>query len=232
MQRNRQAELMDDPNLDSDLHSKALRGLERLNIFSFTANHLWQQLQYFYAHNKSSKIRVLDLATGSGDIPVILAKHASRSGLPFEFVGADISPTAVHFANDRTSQANVSVSFVELDVLSEAIPKDFDVIITSLFTHHLDPIQVIDLLAKMRIATKQYVIVNDLIRSEFSLLLVWLATRLLSKSKIVHHDGPASVKAAYTMQEMENMATQAGLVNYKIHHCFPCRQLLVWRKPI
>jgi 2-polyprenyl-3-methyl-5-hydroxy-6-metoxy-1,4-benzoquinol methylase len=228
--QNRQAELMDDPNLDPLLHEEALRGLENLNFFSLTGNDIWRRLKKFTVHNPSSTIRVLDLATGGGDIPLMLAKKANRAGLSFEFVGADISPTAIRLANERVKKENISVSFMELNVLEQDIPSGFDIIMTSLFTHHLDPMQVIDLLVKMRVATKQFVLINDLIRSEFNLALVSLATRLLSKSKIVHYDGPASVRAAYTINEMRDMAEQAGLNNYKIYHSFPCRQLLVWEK--
>ncbi len=230
MLRTRRAELMDDPNLDPLLHSEALRGLAQLNFFSFTGNEIWQQLKIFSEHNRSQAIRVLDLATGGGDIPIMLAKRARCAGLNFEFVGADISPTAVRFANERATKEKASVSFLELNVLNQNIPQGFDVIMTSLFTHHLDPMQVIDLLVKMRSATNQLVLVNDLIRGAFSLTIVSLATKILSNSKIVHHDGPASVRASYTIDEMRDMAKQSGLDNCIIHHSFPCRMLLVWRK--
>lgn len=229
--RTRRAELMDDPNLDPQLHSEALQGLAQLNFFSLTGNGIWRQLRNFAAQNPLQTLRVLDLATGGGDIPIMLAKQARCAGLNFEFVGADISPTAVQFAKDRAKNEKASVSFLELNVLNQNIPQDFDVIMTSLFTHHLDPAQVIDLLIKMRSATKQFVLVNDLIRNAFSLAIVSLATKILSNSKIVHHDGPASVRAAYTIDEMKDMAIQSGLDKCVVHHSFPCRMLLVWRKP-
>ena len=230
--RIRRDELMDNPNLDPVLHREALLGLERLNLFSFTPNTIWRQLRSFYRHNQLRTIRVLDLATGGGDTPIILSKLAQKAELPFEFTGADISATAISFARNKAEKENANVSFIELDILNSEIPPSFDVIMTSLFTHHLDPAQVIDLFIKMRNATKQFLLVNDLIRSRFSLSLVWLATRVLSNSKIVHYDGPASVEAAYTVGEMNDMAHTAGLNGCIIRHCFPCRQLLIWEKAI
>ena len=232
LRRIRRAELMDDPDLDPIAHAKALRGLEQLNRFSFTTNTLWQQLQSFYLQKRSAKLRVLDLATGGGDIPIILAKQAQKYGLPFEFTGADISATAINFARLKAKDENALVSFIELDILNSEIPAGYDVIMTSLFTHHLDPPQIINLLIKMRIATKQFLLVNDLVRSRLSLGLVWLGTRILSNSKIVHFDGPASVEAAFTLEEMGEMAQKAGLNNYVIHASFPCRQLLKWTKSV
>ncbi len=223
---------MDDPNLDPLLHNQALQGLRNLNFFSLIGSAIWRQLQNISDQYPLQTIRVLDLATGGGDIPILLAKQASYRKRKFEFVGADISPTAIKFANYRAKEDNVPVSFIELDVLEQNIPQCFDVVMTSLFTHHLDPAQVINLLVKMRIATKKVLIVNDLIRSEFSLVLVSLATKILSNSAIVQHDGPASVRASYTMTEMKDMAEQAGLDNCIICYSFPCRQLLMWRKSI
>jgi 2-polyprenyl-3-methyl-5-hydroxy-6-metoxy-1,4-benzoquinol methylase len=230
--RHRKAELMDDPALDPILHSEALRGLEQLNVYSFCAESLWQQLQKFYLEKNCSHVRVLDLASGGGDIPIRLAKKAKQAGLSFEFVGADISATAIDFARHKAQSNNIPIQFMQLDALKETIPEGFDVIMTSLFTHHLDPADVIILLTKMRRATKQMVFVNDLIRSEFSMALVWLCAKILSRSPIVQHDGPTSVEAAYTTTEMREMAIKAGLNYCVIHPWLFCRQLLIWEKPI
>ena len=80
-------------------------------------------------------------------------------------------------------------------------------------------------------AAERLVLVNDLNRSRFNLGLVTTASRLLTRSRIVHHDGPASVRAAFTMAEALQLAVQAGLANAEVAPQFPCRWLLKWRKP-
>lgn len=232
LSRNRVAELMDNPELDPGSHAEALRGLERLNLVSTSADLLWTELKKFspkYAPGKP--IRVLDLATGGGDIPIGLYKRAQTFNRPFEFVGADISSTAIDYAKSNALKEDAAISFVQFDALSSALPGGIDVVMTSLFTHHLDPDQVIDLLKRMRDSTAQLVLVNDLVRSELSLALVWLATRIFSRSPIVQYDGPVSVRASYTIAEMKAMAEQAGLNGCFVKSCPPCRQLLVWRRP-
>jgi 2-polyprenyl-3-methyl-5-hydroxy-6-metoxy-1,4-benzoquinol methylase len=226
--RTRLQELMDNPNLEAHSHAEALRGLEQLNILSGSAGSIWTQLKSCTNFEPSKPIKVLDIATGGGDIPIKLWKYAHKARRNFEITGADISPTAISLAKVRAQEQNVPVSFIELDALSEDLPTGFDAIITSLFIHHLDPPQVISLLGKMRKAARRLVIVNDLIRSNVSLALVWLATRVCSQSKIVRYDGPASVRGAYTIAEMRNMAAQAGLNNCSVHLDIRCRQLLVW----
>ncbi len=231
LSRIRVAELMDDPNLDPASHEEALRGLERLNILSSSASSIWARLKASSIAKTSGPVKVLDVATGSGDIPIQLWKYSKKAGNNFEFTGADISSTAISLAKLKAQEGNIPVSFIKLDVLNEVFPAGFDVIITSLFTHHLDPPQVIGLFDKMRDSAKHLVIVNDLIRSNIALSLVWLATRVCSRSKIVHYDGPASVRGAYTVDEMKGMAASAGLTNCSVHLNLFCRQLLVWTRP-
>jgi 2-polyprenyl-3-methyl-5-hydroxy-6-metoxy-1,4-benzoquinol methylase len=230
--RKRLAELMDDPNLDALSHAEALSGLEQLNIFSLSASSIWAELKKF-SHVESSKpVRVLDIATGGGDIPIQLWKYAQAANRNFEFIGADISATAINLAEARAHQENIPVTFMRLDALNDGIPSGFDVIITSLFTHHLDPADVQKLFERMHESAGHLVIVNDLVRSSISLLLVWLATRIFSRSKIVHYDGPVSVRAAYTVPEMREMAQAAGLDNCSIYRYLYCRQILVWKRSI
>lgn len=230
--RTRVAELMDDPALDPAKHREALRGLERLNILSGSASSIWTHLNKRVNFTTSRPLKVLDIATGSGDIPIKLWQYAEQNGGNIEFTGADISATAIGLAKLKVQKKNIPVSFIELDVLNDVLPVGFDVIITSLFTHHLDPPQVIGLLKKMQSSAGQLVIVNDLIRSNVSLAMVWLASRFCSRSEIVHFDGPASVRGAYTANEMKEMAVRAGLNNCSIHSYLLCRQLLVWKRPL
>jgi hypothetical protein len=46
----------------------------------------------------------------------------------------------------------------------------------------------------------------------------------------VHSDGPISVEAAFTVDEMKAMARQANLHGAKISRCWPARMLLEWNK--
>ena len=81
----------------------------------------------------------------------------------------------------------------------------------SLFLHHLDNDSVVSLLANMEAAARRLVLVNDLSRSRFNFVGVWLATRLLTRSRIVRFDGPASVRSAFTPAEAIALAARAGL---------------------
>lgn len=230
--RKRVPELMDDPTLDYSSHAEALRGLERLNFVSTSAASLWAQIKPLTQQGKlqSTPLRILDIATGGGDIPAALLKAAAFDGVEIEIVGSDLSQSSIKYASEHALKKQVSIDFVQLDALNDDLPQNFDVVMTNLFTHHLDPPDVIKLLTKMSRAAKQMVLVNDLVRSEISYALVWLGTRLLSRSPIVQYDGPVSVQGSFTGAEFLQMAQEAGLRGCKIKPCPPCRQILIWQR--
>ena len=226
MQRVRVPELMDDPNLAPDAHHQALAGLARINALTRSANLLWPTIRDL----TNGKLTVLDIATGSGDIPLQLWKRAKRYGLPLAVSGCDISATAVETARAKASVAGANIDTFLHDVLHDPLPTDYDVVTCSLFLHHLDPPDVVEILRKMMRAAKTMVIVTDLVRSRTSYSLVWIASHLLSRSRIVRFDGPVSVRAAYTIREMQQMAAEAGMTGVIVENCFPCRMRLSWSK--
>jgi 2-polyprenyl-3-methyl-5-hydroxy-6-metoxy-1,4-benzoquinol methylase len=219
----RVAELMDDPGLDPARHAHALEGLARLNKASFGAKHLWDEIVRVAKTNSTDKLRFLEIASGGGDVLLELAKRAEKAGLKLEITGSDLSPTAVALAQQKFSKINPKVNFIAMDALNDNFPASFDIVSTSLFTHHLDSDQLALLLRKMYGAATRCVIISDLERSRLNLALVWMATRVLTQSEVVHYDGPVSVRAAYTASEFLQLAADAGLKNASIKRVFPCR---------
>lgn len=222
---------MDNPELPQAEHQLALAGLARLNRWSRGDAGLWQSLQAEARQNAPLPLRVLDIATGSGDLPIRLAQRARSARLPIHFSACDWSPTALEVASHAANEAQIAIQFFQLDAVLDAIPSDFDVIMVSLFLHHLSDDQIVPLLAKLGRATRSLVLVNDLVRSWWNLGAVYLASRLLSRSAVVHFDGPVSVQAAFTKAELIDLADQAGLTNAAVRSQFPARWQLVWRKP-
>ena len=221
---------MDQPGLDSTQHEQALHGLARINWISLSDGILWKPIRRLAEEKRNQPLRVLDIATGGGDVPIRLHRRAVRAGLPITFAGVDFSATAVEYARQQARIGNDAVDFFQLDALNLPLPADHDVIISSLFLHHLDADQAVDLLRRMGQAARSMVLINDLVRSRMGYLLAYFGTRLLSRSKVVHFDGPQSVRAAFTIAETRQMAEQAGLKDASISWQWPCRFLLQWRR--
>jgi SAM-dependent methyltransferase len=228
--RRRQPERMDQSGLDQAVHSQALRGLRRINRFSSSAWILWPEIARLARTEKERRIRVLDLATGGGDVPISLAHRARRAGLEIGIEGCDISPTAIGFAARAAHAAGVPVRFFQLDALNEPLPEGFDVVTCCLFLHHLADQDAARLLGAMAGAARSTVLVNDLLRSRVGYWLAWTGCRLLSRSPIVHHDGPISVRAAFRAEEVRALAERARLEGVRLERRWPCRFLLSWSR--
>jgi 2-polyprenyl-3-methyl-5-hydroxy-6-metoxy-1,4-benzoquinol methylase len=221
---------MDDPALDPAMHRRALAGLSRLNRISRSSAILWSAIADL-APSAPGPLRVLDVATGSGDLPIALARMARARGQSIHLAACDRSEVAVDTARRSADRAGVEIDFFAHDALEQTLPAGFDVVISSLFLHHLTQSQAIALLRAMAQAAGRRVVVNDLLRSRMNLITVMLASRLVTTSHVVHVDGPLSVRAAFTLSEARELARSAELVNARVQSRFPARFLLIWDKP-
>jgi 2-polyprenyl-3-methyl-5-hydroxy-6-metoxy-1,4-benzoquinol methylase len=228
--RHLQPEIMDQPELDADEHLGALRGLARIHWWTNSAGILWGPIRRL-ASAGGPPLRVLDLATGGGDVPLRLWRRAVRSGVALEVAGCDLSPRAVDCARGNARRQGAPVTFFPLDALAAPLPTDFDVLCCSFFLHHLPADQAVELLRRMTAAARRLVLVHDLVRGLPGFLLAVVGTRLLSRSRVVHNDGPRSVEGAFTPAEVRDLARQAGLREAQVVERFPCRLLLTWERP-
>ena len=138
----------------------------------------------------------------------------------------DLSPTAIAEAR----RLHPEIEFFVHDAVHVALPSGFDVVTCSLFLHHLGPEEGVALLANMEHAARHLVLVNDLARSRWNFMGVWLACRLLTRSRVVRFDGPASVRSALTPEEARTLAERAGLSGARVQRRFPARFLLAWER--
>lgn len=227
-ERRREPEIMDQPDLDAGLHEGALCGLERINRWSGSARLLWPSIRQCALAAPGSRLRILDIATGAGDVPIRLWRKSRRAGLPLQVEGCDRSPRAVAHATRRAAQAGAEVRFFDWDALSGPLPERYDVVVCSLFLHHLAEEDALRLLRHMAATARRLLLVSDLRRSRGGMVFAYLGTRLLSASPVVHVDGPRSVAAAFTCAEARELAQRAGLEGTLVRQRWPYRLLLRW----
>jgi len=210
--RHVESELMDSPTLGREPHRLALCGLARINAVSRSATAIWSVLW-----------RVLDLACGGGDIDVELRRVAGREAIDLEVDGCDVSEQALQLARERSP----GTRFIQWDALAGDLPDGYDAIVSNLFLHHVSRHHVVGLLQRMSEAAP-VIVVNDLTRGKAAYAAAYVGTRLLSRSPIVHVDGPRSVRAAFTVEEARSLAREAGLTGARVTTTFPWRWLLDW----
>jgi 2-polyprenyl-3-methyl-5-hydroxy-6-metoxy-1,4-benzoquinol methylase len=228
-QRCRQSEIMDQPGLSPAEHAAALRGLARLNLFG-SAGVLWPSLAALARRMAARPLRVIDFATGGGDIPVRLWKRARTSGISMEIEGCDVNPFAVQLANKAADKAGANIRFFVHDAVRGEPLRGYDAAICSTFLHHLDETEAIEFLSQMA-TTAPLVLVNDLERSIANYAMVYSASRVVTRSAVVHVDGLRSVAAAFTLAEVKHLAERAGLGGASVKRRWPCRYLLKWERP-
>src|SRR3954463_7827787 len=100
--RKLQPEIMDGPGLDPNEHHRALEAIARVNLISNSARILWPPVRDLCRERQKAgdarPVRLLDIATGGGDVPSRLWRTARRRGLSLEVAGCDFSPLAVEHA--------------------------------------------------------------------------------------------------------------------------------------
>jgi 2-polyprenyl-3-methyl-5-hydroxy-6-metoxy-1,4-benzoquinol methylase len=221
---------MDQPGLDPREHIRALDGLGRINLVSRSIAPLWPHVVHAAGLVSGRPLRVLDLACGGGHLGIALARRARRTGRPLHLHGCDMSPAALAYARRLAETHRVDASFETLDVVRDPLPGGFDVVLASLFLHHLGDEDAALMLRSMAAAAGSTVIVSDLRRSRLGRLFAWVGCRILSRSSIVRVDGARSVRAAFTVDEARALAGRAGLAGARLSVHWPQRWMLVWAR--
>jgi len=177
-------------------------------------------------------VTVLDVGAGAADIPVTLVRWARRAGRRMRVFALDRDSATLNYAR-RHAAAYPEIAFVQGDALALPVPPgSVDVVISALTLHHLQSEEALRYLSEIDAAARLGWVVNDLVRGRAAHGLVWLLTRLLSRSAVARHDGPLSVLRSYTPSEVAVLCEKAGLFDVRVvHHALFLRQCAVRTKP-
>lgn len=219
---------MDDPELEHGRHLQALTALRRVNRVSFGAARLWAEVRRVHEAT-GGPVRVLDLACGGGDLLAAVARRAEIRSIPVEVHGCDVSAVAVA-ETLRAGQASSTVDAFRLDVLNDPLPEDYDVITASLFLHHLERGEAVALLKRMAAATRHSLFVQDLRRTRAGYALAWIGLHTLTRSDVARRDGLVSVCSAFTLAEVHDLCSEAGIPDARIGRAWPQRFTVLWER--
>lgn len=228
-------EVMDQPGLDLSLHHQALAALRRVNWLSRTADSLWPAIVALARERQAAgdltPLTLLDVACGGGDVVLRLAHRARLAGISLQIRGCDISETAIRFAQKQTSQkGETGSSFFVHDILTAPLPDAYDIVTCTLFLHHLEGPQAGQLLRNLAAAARKLVLVSDLRRTRLGFWMAHLVARVVTRSPVVRVDGPLSVAAALSLEEVDHLAKSCGWTGFTLRRVWPERFLLTWKK--
>ncbi|SDM26262.1 methyltransferase domain-containing protein [Pedobacter antarcticus] len=226
-ERSTQKEIMDNFALPPQEIDPVLRELEIINKLLGGFSVFYNAFKYIKLDNGD---RICDWGCGGGDSLRVLHKYFSTKQLKLNFIGIDATPAAIAFAN-RTHEKISNIQFRKADVLEEEFrPDEFDVVISSLFTHHFDNDEWVNLIGRMMFSAKKAVVINDLHRHWLAYHSIGILTRLFSKSPMVQHDSKLSVLRSFRKKELEMLLQRANVKNYRIKWMWAFRwQVIIYK---
>jgi ubiquinone/menaquinone biosynthesis C-methylase UbiE len=208
--RTDEEELMDRPGHDPAVLADNLTDLHLVNRWVGGAKLTLEALERLVPASAAGPLRILDVGAGGADIARVIAGWARRRSRSALVVAADLSHEILSIAaRHRRSRG---LRFAVGDALRLPFADgQFDVAVSSLMLHHLRPSAAVAALREMRRVARLGVVVNDIVRWWPGVWGAWLMARLFSGNPLTLHDGPLSVRRAYTRAELRDLAARAGL---------------------
>lgn len=168
------------------------------------------------------KVFWLDVAGGSGFVAGSVCHALAETGLELEAVILDRAANHMNGNHPAICGDALSLPFAD---------RSFDAVGCSLFAHHLEPAEIARFAREgLRVARHAFFI-HDLVRNPLHLALAYAGLPLY-RSRLTRHDAPASVRRAYTVNEMREMLRSAGADNVEITTHFLFRMGAIAWKPI
>ena len=156
-----------------------------------------------------------------------MAKISARQKQQAVFTGIDANPHIVGYAEEHCKDW-ANIHFETLNIFdTEFQEKQFDVIHCCLFLHHFSNEQLVGLFRQFKKQARVAIIVNDLQRHVLAYHAIKSITRWFSKSYMVRNDAALSVARGFTRQELRDIMTEAGILNYSLQWKWAFRWKLV-----
>ncbi len=204
-------ELMDTEPVDAADFGACLRDLATVNVLTRAyAPTLGFMRDVCRRRASTAPLRVVDIGGGSGDGLRVIERWARRRRLALDFVSLDLNPHA-RAAGERASGPDSRIRFVTADLFAWVPAEPVDLVISSLFAHHLDDDGVVRFLRVMERTARLGWFVNDLHRHPvpFAAFRTW--SRFAGWHRFVRHDGPVSVGRAFRRADWVALIGRAGI---------------------
>jgi ubiquinone/menaquinone biosynthesis C-methylase UbiE len=218
-------ELLDASSHDPAELGQSLDQVAQVNRWLGGRRSAWLALEPLLTSGRP--LEVLDIGTGSADIPLDLHRRARRAGLQLHVTATDAHPQMLDIARERTAGTTIDVRHAD----ALALPfhdAAFDVVLLSLTLHHFETDAQRQVLREARRVARRAVVINELERCRAN---YWgaraLAGTLWRGNRLTRHDGPLSVLRAFTPKELMAAAQDAGLRVASVERRFFFRLVLV-----
>ncbi len=202
-------EKMDAPDADPAEVARTVKYIDfthrALGGYRVIQNGLLSLLQGF---PKGSRVRILDVGCGAGYQLKYLLSNKNLKNWQCEFTGMDLSADSIAEAQSLLPDSGVKF------VCRNALDADFDyasydIVICSLFLHHLSDEQISQLL-RLWNKSNVHVLINDLHRSPMAWILFRMFALLTAAPAMARYDGALSVRKGFSRKELLDFCRDAG----------------------
>ncbi|MBW1988000.1 MAG: methyltransferase domain-containing protein [Deltaproteobacteria bacterium] len=205
--RTNKPENLDKPEVPAKKKQSIVQGLHRLNQAYFSYHRFVRILAPVVreVHARTGRAaRVLELASGSGEFTLALARLAAKKKLPLSITGSDYIPEYVAEGNRRAKKQGLAVAFREVNAFAmegAVSPGEFDVVFVSQSIHHFSPGQLAMMIAQSSTAATTAFVGVDGYRSLPLLgILPVVAAAYMRPAGV--HDAWVTARKLYTQQEL------------------------------
>jgi ubiquinone/menaquinone biosynthesis C-methylase UbiE len=221
MRRKVAAELLDDDLGTAEEIATSFADLRRINNWFGGTRTTISLLRRVVRAYECHRLSLLEVGAGAGDVPAAAQRTLLREGIELQVTLLD------RISSHLPTNGAASVAGDALHLPFQ--PDTFDIVSCSLFAHHLEPDRLQLFVREALRVCRRAVLINDLTRSPAHLTLVYLALPLF-RSRLTWHDAPASVRQAYTVDEMRDLLSQlpARKVEITTHYLYRIG-VLVWK---
>lgn len=155
-------------------------------------------------------LEIVDVGSGYGDMLRRIDEWAERRGVAVSLTGVDLNQWSREAAS-AASSADRPIRWITADALAYQPPAGIDVVVSSLFTHHLPDPRVVQFLRWMEDVARLGWFVNDLHRHPLPYHFFRHVARLAGYHRFVQHDGPVSIARAFQRSDWLRLLAAADI---------------------
>ena len=227
--RRREPEWMDAVDADPAELARSLAFIRRINVaLGYTRATLGHLRRLVGATPPEGRLTVVDVATGSADVPAAVLTWAAAVGRDVRVIGLDLHADTLKVAAAAVPDRRFAAVRGDATRLPFA-DASVDYVLTGMFLHHLDEPAVVAVLREMGRVARRGVVVADLLRGRRA--YAWVTLFTAAANPMVRHDARASVAGAFTAPELIALRDRAGLTYARPHRHFGHRLVLAGHKP-
>jgi SAM-dependent methyltransferase len=217
-------EMMDRPQAVSAELERDLQYLRQLNRWFGSYRLVFGFMRHWI--KPGARTRIVDLATGSGDIPRLIADYAREIGAQVAIDALDRQPATLEIAR-KLSAGYSEISYREADILEWDSVETYDIVLCTLTLHHFSDEDAVRLLRRCLELSRKFVLVSDLRRGFLLKAGVYLLTALIFREPMTRYDARLSAARAFSFSEMHTLAMRARWENFG-HKRFRFARQAIW----